>query len=101
MRTNGRRAMPLLIPAAVDESRRHTHLGDLSDHGAWAESARAYAVQNQTPLTQRFAAMGRMEETINQSRTAATCQSIFNEQIARIEGISGFEEELIIEDDDS
>lgn len=100
MRTNGRRALPLLIPAAVEQSRRRTHLGDLTDHGAWAECARAYTVQNQTPLTQRFAAMGRMEETINQCRTAATCQSVFNEHIARVEGVSGFEEELFIEEED-
>lgn len=101
MRTNGRRAMPLLVPAAAEQSGRHTHLSAIMDHGAWAESARAYAVQNQTPLTQRFAAMGRMEETINQSRTATTCQNVFNEHLARVEGIAGFEEELIIEEEES
>lgn len=100
MRINGRRAMPLLVPAAAAASRRETHFSNLVDHCAWAESARAYCVQHQTPLTQRAAAMGRMEETIAQTRSAATCQGIFNEHIARIEGISGFEEEPHIQDEE-
>lgn len=100
MRINGRRAMPLLIPAAAEEARRHSHLAHLVDHCAWAESSRAYAVQHQTPLTQRIASMGRMQETINQTRTGGTCQSLFNEHIARIEGICGFEEEPSVEEED-
>eukprot|EP00796_Vickermania_ingenoplastis_P013283 gene13283-9124_t len=99
MRTNGKRTMPLLIPAATEEARRATHLADLADHCAWAESSRAYAVQYQTPLTQRIASMGCMQETASQTRNSATCQNLFNEHIARVEGICGFEEEPLLDDD--
>lgn len=100
MRINGRRAMPQLIPAAAQETRQQTHFSLLADHCSWAESSRAYAVQNQTPLTQRIAAMGRMEASINQTQSAATCQSLFNEHIARVEGISAFEEEPFLDGSD-
>lgn len=92
MRTNGRRCMPLLHPAAAEEGQQTSHFSNLVDHCAWAESSKAYAVQQQTPMTQRIASMGRMEDTITQTRTAVTCQNLFNEHIARVEGIAGFEE---------
>ena len=92
MRVNGRRTMPLLIPATAEQNVHQTHWNQLCDNGAWTDSMRAYSVQNQTPLTQRVAAMGRMAETITQSRTGSTVQVLFNEHIARMEGISGFEE---------
>lgn len=101
MRVNGRRAMPLLIGAAADENLNETHLAHLTDHCAWTESARAYAVQHQTPLTQHVASMGRMAETINQVKTASTTQSLFNEYMARIDGISYFEEEPLVDEDDN
>lgn len=93
MRVNGRRAMPLLIGASAEENLNDSHLAHLTDTFAWTESARAYGVQRQTPLTQHVAAMGRMAETINQSRSAATCQSLLNEHIARTDGLSSFDED--------
>ena len=101
MRVNGRRTMPLLVAAAASENLNESHLAHLTDHCGWTESARAYAVQHQTPLTQHIAAMGRMAETINQAKTASTMQSLFNEHMARIDGISFFEEEPLIEDDEN
>ncbi|KAG5495448.1 hypothetical protein GH5_03109 [Leishmania sp. Ghana 2012 LV757] len=101
MRVNGRRAMPLLIGAAAKENLNDTHLVHLSEHCAWSESARAFAVQRQTPLTQHIASMGRMAETITQAKTTATSQLLFNEHMARVDGISEFEEEPIIEDKDN
>lgn len=98
MRVNGRRATPPLIGGAADENLNNAHFTHLTEHCAWGESARAYAVQNQTPMTQHVAAMGRMAETINQSKTAATSQSLFNEHVARCDGISAFEEEPILDD---
>lgn len=100
MRVNGRRAMPLLVGAAADENLNESHLAKLTDHCGWTESARAFAVQRQTPLTQHIAAMGRMTETINQAKTASTTQSLFNEHMARVDGISSFEEEPLLEDDE-
>ncbi len=92
MRVNGRRAMPLLIPAAAEQNIQQTHWNSLCDNGAWSDSMRAFTVQNQTQITMRAAAMGRMAETINQSRVGSTVQVMFNEHISRVEGISGFEE---------
>ncbi|KAK7199751.1 hypothetical protein NESM_000021200 [Novymonas esmeraldas] len=100
MRVNGRRAMPLLVGAAAAQSLHDTHLAHLTEHCSWTESARAFAVQHQTPLTQHIAAMGRMAETITQSRTACTSQLLFNEHMARIDGISEFEEEPLLEDEE-
>ncbi|KAG5496205.1 hypothetical protein JKF63_02506 [Porcisia hertigi] len=100
MRINGRRAMPLLVGAAAKENLNDTHLTHLTEHCAWAESARAYAVQQQTPLTQHIASMGRMSETITQAKTASSGQLLFNEHMARIDGISEFEEEPIMEEED-
>ncbi|CBZ29532.1 conserved hypothetical protein [Leishmania mexicana MHOM/GT/2001/U1103] len=100
MRVNGRRAMPLLVGAAANENLNDTHLAHLTEHCAWTESARAFAVQRQTPLTQHIASMGRMAETITQAKTASTSQLLFNEHLARIDGISEFEEEPIMEDED-
>ncbi|CBH18525.1 hypothetical protein, conserved [Trypanosoma brucei gambiense DAL972] len=97
MRVNGRRAMPLLLGAAANENLHQSHLSHLSEHCAWGESARALAVQRQTPLSQRVAALGRMAETIHQVKTASTVQNLFNEQISCMEGISSFEEEPLIE----
>ncbi|EAN80412.1 uncharacterized protein TEOVI_000860100 [Trypanosoma equiperdum] len=97
MRVNGRRAMPLLLGAAANENLHQLHLSHLSEHCAWGESARALAVQRQTPLSQRVAALGRMAETIHQVKTASTVQNLFNEQISCMEGISSFEEEPLIE----
>lgn len=99
MRVNGRRTMPLLVGAAADENLGNTHLAHLTEHCGWTESARAFAVQHQTPLTQHVASMGRMAETINQARTASTTQSLFNEHMARIDGISYFDEEPLLEED--
>lgn len=93
MRVNGKRAMPLLIGASASQDLHQSHFNHLSDNFAWTESARAYAVRHQTPLTQRAAAMGRMAETINQAKTASTCQLLLGEHMSRIEGISSFEEE--------
>ena len=92
MRVNGRRAMPLLIAAAAEQNIHQTQWSTLCDNGAWTDSMRAFAVQNQTPLTQRTAAMGRMSETIGQSRIGSSVQVMFNEHVARTEGISGFDE---------
>ncbi|EPY35084.1 hypothetical protein STCU_01258 [Strigomonas culicis] len=99
MRVNGRRAMPLLLGAAASENLSETHLNHLTEHCAWAESARAFCVQQQTPMTQHVAAMGRMAETVNQAKTATSAQTLFNEHMARIEGITTFEEEPILDDD--
>lgn len=99
MRVNGRRAMPLLIGAAAEENLNDAHLVHLTEHCAWAESARAFAVQRQTPLTQHIAAMGRMSETINQSKAASSVQTLFNEHLSRIEGIATFEEEPVFEEE--
>ncbi|CAC9524631.1 conserved hypothetical protein [Leishmania infantum JPCM5] len=99
MRVNGRRAMPLLVGAAANENLNDTHLAHLTEHCAWAESARAFAVQRQTPLTQHIASMGRMAETITQAKTASTSQLLLNEHLARIDGISEFEEEPIMADE--
>jgi hypothetical protein len=93
MRTNGRRAMPLLNGAAAAHNLHHTHLAQLSDHMSWTESARAYAVRSQTPFTQRVASMGRMHETLPQVRASCTAQSLFLEHMSRIDGITTFEEE--------
>lgn len=101
MRINGKRAMPLLIPAAAEMAqKRGTHFSDLTEHCAWTDSSRAYAVQQQTPFTQRVAAMGRMEESIQQVRHTSTCQTLLNEHLARIEGTSTFEREPIVEEDE-
>ncbi|GET91478.1 hypothetical protein, conserved [Leishmania tarentolae] len=100
MRVNGRRAMPLLVGAAANENLNDTHLAHLTEHCAWTESARSFAVQRQTPLTQHIASMGRMAETITQAKTASSSQLLLNEHLARIEGISEFEEEPILEDED-
>jgi hypothetical protein len=99
MRVNGKRAMPLLLGAAASQNLHNSHWNHLSDNFAWTESARAFAVRYQTPLTQRAASLGRMSETIQQARTASTCQLLVNEHIARIEGITGFEEEATIVDE--
>lgn len=102
MRTNGRRAMPQLVGAAARVSEwGDSHLTSLSDHCSWAESGRAYAVQRQTPMTQHIAAMGRMSETIPQCRTAVTCQSLFGEHMCRIDGVSAYEEEPLINEEDT
>ncbi|RNF23809.1 uncharacterized protein Tco025E_02710 [Trypanosoma conorhini] len=98
MRSNGRRTMPLLIGAAAEENLHELHLTHLTEHCAWGESARASAVHRQTPLSQHIGAMGRMSETIHQTKTAATMQNLFNEHLSRIEGISSFEEEPLIDD---
>lgn len=100
MRVNGRRAMPLLLGAAAGENLNDSHLAHLTEHCAWAESSRAYAVQHQTPVTQHVASMGRMRETITQTRTSVTGQTLFNEHISRVDGISGFEEEPLLDDED-
>ncbi|KPI90818.1 hypothetical protein ABL78_0051 [Leptomonas seymouri] len=100
MRVNGLRAMPLLIGAAAEENLNESHLAHLTDHCGWTESARAFAVQRQTPLTQHIASMGRMAETISQAKTASTMQSLFSEHMARTDGISLFEEEPLLDDDD-
>jgi hypothetical protein len=99
MRVNGKRAMPLLIGASADQNLHQTHWSHLADNFAWTESSRAYAVRNQTQFTQHTAAMGRMAETIQQARTATTCQLIVTEHLSRIDGISGFEEEANFETD--
>lgn len=93
MRVNGKRAMPLLIGAAADQNLHHSHWNHLADNWAWTESSRAYAVRNQTQFTQHVAAMGRMAETIQQARSSTTCQLMVTEHLARIDGISAFEEE--------
>lgn len=98
MRVNGKRAMPLLIGAAAQQDLHHSHWNHLNDNFSWTESSRAYAVRHQTPLTQHAAAMGRMSETIQQARSATTCQLIVNEHLARIDGISGYEEEPTLDD---
>ncbi|CAJ1011277.1 hypothetical protein NXY56_005738 [Leishmania guyanensis] len=100
MRVNGRRSMPLLVDAAAKENLAETHLAHLTEHCAWAESARAFAVQRQTPLTQHIASMGRMAETITQAKNASTSQLLFSEHMARIDGISEFEEEPLLEDEE-
>ncbi|KEG15370.1 hypothetical protein DQ04_00091040 [Trypanosoma grayi] len=100
MRSNGRRSMPLLVGAAAEENLHQLHLTHLTEHCAWGESARACAVHRQTPLSQHIAAMGRMAETIHQAKTGATVQSLVNEQLAHIDGISSFEEEPLLEDGD-
>lgn len=100
MRQNGRRTMPLLIDVAASENLGQLHLTHLTEHGAWTQSARSFSVQNQTPLTQRFASMGRMSETINQVRTATSAQLLVSEHLARMDGITGFEEEPLLEEDE-
>ncbi|EAN85804.1 hypothetical protein C3747_55g196c [Trypanosoma cruzi] len=99
MRVNGRRTMPLLIGAAADENLHGMHLTHLTEHCAWGESARASAVHRQTPLSQHIGAMGRMSETIQQTKNSATMQNLFNEHLSHIEGISTFEEEPLVEDE--
>ncbi|CAD2216292.1 hypothetical protein AGDE_00352 [Angomonas deanei] len=99
MRTNGKRTMPLLIGASADENMSESHFSHLTDNYAWTESSRAYAVQRQTPLTQHVASMGRMAETLVQSKTSSTSQTLFNEHIARIEGITLHEEEPTFDND--
>lgn len=101
MRVNGKRAMPLLIGAAASQDLHLTHFNQLSDNFSWTESHRAYAVRHQTPLTQRAAAMGRMAETINMARNASTAQLLFSEHIARSEGITGHEEEPLLDTESS
>ncbi|CCW62796.1 unnamed protein product [Phytomonas sp. EM1] len=101
MRVNGRRRMPLLIGAAADERMGETHLAHLTEHAAWAESFRAFTVQRQSPLTQHIAAMGRMSETIPHTRSVTTSQSLFNEHMAHIDGISTFEEEPILDEEET
>lgn len=100
MRVNGRRAMPLLIGAAAEQNLNDTHLVHLTEHCAWTESARAFAVQQQTPLTQHIAAMGRMAETITQAKNASTSQLLFSEHMARVDGISEFEEEPLLDEEE-
>ena len=93
MRVNGRRTMPLLVRSASKQNLHETHLAHLSDNYSWCESKRAYIVRNQTPITQRVAAMGRMADTIQNTKTNCASQLVVSEHLSRIEGISAFEEE--------
>ena len=93
MRVNGQRSMPLLVGAAAKFDCHKTHLNELQDACAWSESARAFSVRFQTPVTQHVAAMGRMSDTISSTRIGVTCQSSFLETIAKQEGITKFDME--------
>jgi hypothetical protein len=93
MRVNGQRSMPLLVGAAAQFDCHKTHLNELQDACAWSESARAFGVRFQTPVTQHVAAMGRMSETISSARIGVTCQSSFLEVVAKQEGIAKFDME--------
>ncbi|CCW70626.1 unnamed protein product, partial [Phytomonas sp. Hart1] len=101
MRVNGRRCGPLLTRAAAEKGGLgESHFTHLTEHAAWGESFRAYAVQQQTPMTKHIAAMGRMGETIAQARSATTAQGLFLEYMAAIDGISTFEQESTLDEEE-
>lgn len=91
MRVNGYRQMPLLMTHVSRQTHQHSHWNHLISNTSWAESARAYAVRSQTPLTQRYAAVGRLEAALPPTRVAVAAQNIFLEHMSRVEGICSFE----------
>ena len=88
MRVNGHRAMPLLLPDVALCNVQNAHWNTLNDACAWAVSGRAFAVRNQTPLTQAAASIGRLEESIPAVRTITTTQIMTNVHLARCDGIA-------------
>ncbi len=88
MRINGHRAMPLVIPEVSTQKLQRSHWNDLHDSCAWATSFRAYTLRNQTPITQRAAAVARMEESLKVAKTGSSTQNMFLEHVARVEGLS-------------
>lgn len=93
MRVNGHRTMPLLVAASAQSKMQNCHFNQLTDACAWADSARAFSVRNQTPLTKHIAAMGRMEITLPQMKLQTTAQSLFSEYNAICDGVASFDEE--------
>lgn len=87
-RVNGTRTVHVLIPASSTHLRRRTHWDSLNDNLSWAESMRALAVRQQTPMTSRFGDIGQMRETVTETKVVASLQSSALEHIARIEGIT-------------
>lgn len=92
MRVNGCRQMPLLLYHTSGQIHQRSHWNNLIGTTNWAESARAFAVRAQTPLTQRFASIGRLDTPVPPTRVASSAQNIFLEHMSRSEGISTFDE---------
>ena len=101
MRVNGHHQQHLLLGAVANQRHHQTHWNQLHSTNAWAESNHAYSVVNHSPLTQRFADIGRMHDSIPNVKLLATNQAVVAEQIARQEGTFFFEVEIKAEDDDS
>ena len=91
MRVNGFRQMPLLMHEAAQATGKFSHWNALLSSTTWVESKRAFTVRNQSPLTQRYCAMGRLAASMPATRTAASAQNLFLEHMDRVEGISSFE----------
>jgi hypothetical protein len=87
MRINGHRQLHLLVPGIAQQKHQYTHWNRLNSACSWAESHRAYSVSHHTPLTQRFADVGRMSDSIPNIRVSSTAQNVVLEHIARQEGI--------------
>jgi hypothetical protein len=86
MRVNGHRQLHLLLGDVAMQQHQHTHWHKLHSTNAWAESHRAYSVTNHSPVTQRFADIGRLHDSIPNVRVATTAQAVVLEHIARTEG---------------
>lgn len=93
MRVNGQRTMPLLIGGSADYNIHNAHWNEFMDGGAWKESMRAYMVKNQSTITRKAAAMGRMAETTPNTKTGIITQTSFMEHVGRVEGTNSCEEE--------
>ena len=91
MRVNGHHQQHLLVDGATDPDLHFQHWRRLHSTLAWAESFRAYEVGHKSPLTQRFADVGLMKNSIPNVRRTATAQKIFEEHVARTEGTFSYE----------
>ena len=86
MRVNGHQQQHLLIGPVADQRHHMTHWHALHDTCAWADSHRSQSVRTHTPLTQRYAAVGRLANSIPNTKISSTNQLLVLEQIARQEG---------------
>ena len=100
MRVNGHQQLHLLVGPVANQRHQHSHWHRLHSTNAWADSARSYATSSKSPLTQRFADLGRMHDTIPSVRVSATAQNVVMEQIAREEGIFLYEPDVVHEADE-
>ena len=91
MRVNGNRRMSMLIPEVIDDNFRDSVWNQLIAHDSIFISERADSVQNHTSLTRKFSNMGRLSSSFPHTKSLATAQNIFLENMSKNEGIFEFD----------